>query len=152
MSEKAWQLMFMDMIGNVQLLLGGIGLATAFTLFLITSNTLAMAARERRGEAALLRILGFPRQTVLKLLVLEGAFFGAAGAVLAVGFMSLFAGVIEKALIETQWAGIGAMLKTDATMVASVAGLSLLVAVLSSLVPAINLSGRPVVSLAREGA
>ena len=152
MSEKQWQLMFMDMIGNVQLLLGGIGLATAFTLFLITSNTLAMAARERRGEAALLRILGFPRQTVLKLLVLEGAFFGAAGAVLAVGFMGLFAGVIEKALIETQWAGIGAMLKTDATMVASVAGLSLLVAVLSALVPAINLSGRPVVSLAREGA
>jgi putative ABC transport system permease protein len=152
MSEKQWQLMFMDMIGNVQLLLGGIGLATAFTLFLITSNTLAMAARERRGEAALLRILGFPRQTVLKLLVLEGAFFGAGGAVLAVGFMSLFAGVIEKALIETQWAGIGAMLKTDATMVASVAGLSLLVAVLSALVPAINLSGRPVVSLAREGA
>ncbi|MDL2718070.1 MAG: ABC transporter permease [Acidobacteriota bacterium] len=151
MSEKQWQLMFMDMIGNVQLLLGGIGLATAFTLFLITSNTLAMSARERRGEAALLRILGFPRQTVLQLLVLEGAFFGAGGAVLAVGFMALFARLIENALIETQWAGIGAMLNTDATMVASVAGLSLLVAVLSSLVPAINLSGRPVVSLAREG-
>jgi len=150
MSEKQWQLMFMDMIGNVQLLLGGIGLATAFTLFLITSNTLAMSARERRGEAALLRILGFPRKTVLQLLVLEGAFFGAGGAVLAVGFMALFARLIEKALVETQWAGIGAMLNTDATMVAAVAGLSLLVAVLSSLVPAINLSGRPVVTLARE--
>jgi hypothetical protein len=37
-------------------------------------------------------------------------------------------------------------------MVAVVAGLSLLVAVASSLVPAINLSGRPVVSLAREAA
>jgi putative ABC transport system permease protein len=151
MSEKQWQLMFMDMLGNVQALLGGIGLATAFTLFLITSNTLAMSARERRGEAALLRILGFPRQAVLQLLVLEGAFFGAAGAILAVGFMTLFARMVESALIDTQWAGIGALLRADAGIVVVVAGLSLLVAVLSSLVPAINLSGRPVVSLAREG-
>jgi putative ABC transport system permease protein len=150
MSEKQWQLMFMDMLGNVQLLLGGIGLATAFTLFLITSNTLAMSARERRGEAALLRILGFPRRTVVRLLVLEGAFFGAAGAILAVGFMKLFARMVESALIDTQWAGIGAMLSIDGRMVLAVGGLSLLVAVLSSLVPAFNLSGRPVVTLAGE--
>ena len=152
MSEKQWQLMFMEMLGNVQALLGGIGLATAFTLFLITSNTLAMSARERRGEAALLRILGFPRRTVLRLLVLEGAFFGAAGAILAVGFMKLFALIIEKALIETQWAGIGALLSADATMICGRGALSLLVAVASSLVPAFNLSRRPVVSLAREAA
>jgi putative ABC transport system permease protein len=152
MSEKQWQLMFMDMLGNVQLLLGGIGLATAFTLFLITSNTLAMAARERRGEAALLRILGFPRETVLRLLVLEGAFFGIGGAVLAVGFMMLFARIVEKALADTQWAGIGALLAVEPSMVLVVGGLALLVAVLSSLVPAINLSGRPVVTLAREAA
>jgi putative ABC transport system permease protein len=152
MSEKQWQLMFMEMLGNVQALLGGIGLATAFTLFLITSNTLAMSARERRGETALLRILGFPRQTVLRLLVLEGALFGAVGAILAVGFMNLFARIVEKAISDTQWAGIGALLTADATMVVVVASLSLLVAVASSLVPAINLSSRPVVSLLREAA
>jgi putative ABC transport system permease protein len=152
MSEKQWQLVFMEMLGNVQALLGGIGLATAFTLFLITSNTLAMSARERRGEAALLRIFGFPRQTVLRLLVLEGAIFGAAGAVLAVGFMNLFARLVESAIIETQWAGIGPLLRADAAMVAVVAGLSFLVAVASSLVPAVNLSGQPIASLARETA
>jgi putative ABC transport system permease protein len=151
MSEKQWQLMFMDMIGNVQALLGGIGLATAFTLFLITSNTLAMSARERRGEAALLRILGFPRKSVLQLLVLEGALFGLAGGILGLGFMRLFAALIETALVDTQWAPIGAMLAPDATMIFAVTGLSLAVAIGASLVPAINLSGRPVVSLAREG-
>jgi putative ABC transport system permease protein len=152
MSEKQWQLMFMDMLGNVQLLLGGIGLATAFTLFLITSNTLAMSARERRGEAALLRILGFPRQSVLRLLVLEGAFFGIAGGVVGLGFMRLFALLIEKALVDTQFAPIGALLNPDLEMTSAVFGLSFLVAVLSSLVPAINLSGRPVVTLAGETA
>jgi putative ABC transport system permease protein len=152
MSEKQWQLMFMDMLGNVQLLLGGIGLATAFTLFLITSNTLAMSARERRGEAALLRILGFPRLSVLQLLVLEGAVFGAAGGVLGLGFMRLFAFLIEKALVDTQFAPIGALLNPDLEMTSAVFGLSFLVAVVSSLVPAINLSGRPVVTLAGETA
>ncbi len=152
MSEKQWQLTFMEMLGNVQALLGGIGLATAFTLFLITSNTLAMAARERRGEAALLRILGFSRETVLRLLVLEGAFFGIAGGILGLGFMRLFAVAIESALVDTQWGPIGALLVPDASMILAVAGLSLLVAVLSSLVPAINLSGRPVVTLAGENA
>jgi len=152
MSEKQWQLMFMEMLGNVQLLLGGIGLATAFTLFLITSNTLAMSARERRSETALLRVLGFPRRTVLRLLVLEGAIFGVAGAILAVGFMNLFAFFVGKALIETQWAGIGALLRADLEMISAVTGLSLLVAVASSLVPAFNLSRRPIVSLLREAA
>ena len=152
MSEKQWQLMFMEMLGNVQALLGGIGLATAFTLFLITSNTLAMAARERRGEAALLRILGFPRRTVLRLLVLEGAFFGVLGALLGLGFMLLFARIIGAALIDTQWAGIGALLQPDLPMVLAVAGLSFAIAVGAAFVPAINLSGRPVVTLAREAA
>jgi putative ABC transport system permease protein len=152
MSEKQWQLTFMEMLGNVQALLGGIGLATAFTLFLITSNTLAMSARERRGEAALLRILGFHRKTVLQLLVLEGAFFGVAGGILGLGFMRLFALLVEAALVDTQFAPIGALLRLDLEMAAAVFGLSLLVAVGASLVPAINLSGRPVVSLAREGA
>ena len=152
MSEKQWQLMFLEMLGNVQALLGGIGLATAFTLFLITSNTLAMSARERRGEAALLRILGFPRRVVLRLLVLEGAFFGAAGAVLGIGFMFLFGRLVAAAVIDTQWSGIGALLEPDAKMILAVSSLSLLVAALAALVPAINLSGRPVVSLAREAA
>jgi putative ABC transport system permease protein len=152
MSEKQWQLMFMEMLGNVQALLGGIGLATAFTLFLITSNTLAMSARERRGEAALLRILGFPRQAVLRLLVLEGAFFGAAGGIMGLAFMRLFAVLIEQALVDTQFAPIGALLNPDLEMTAAVLGLSFVVAVGASLIPAVNLSNRPVVSLAREAA
>ena len=123
MSEKQWQLMFMEMLGNVQALLGGIGLATAFTLFLITSNTLAMSARERRGEAALLASL-VSRQTVLRLLVLEGAFFGVAGAVLAVGFMTLFARSSRRRSSRRQSAGIGALLSADATIVAVVASLA----------------------------
>ena len=83
--------------------------------------------------------------------MLEGAFFGAAGAVLGLGFMRLFGYLIGAALAETQWGPIGALLVPDPAMVLAVAGLAFLVAVVAALVPAINLSGRPVVSRAREG-
>ena len=56
--------MFMQMLGNVKALIGSIGLATAFALLLITGNTLAMTARERRGESGVLRVLGFGRGEV----------------------------------------------------------------------------------------
>ncbi|MGZ5426038.1 MAG: ABC transporter permease [Thermoanaerobaculia bacterium] len=152
MSEKQWQLQFMEMLGNVQALLGGIGLATAFTLFLITSNTLAMSARERRSEMALLRVLGFSRVTVLHLLLLEGTVFGLAGALLGLGFMALFARLVGSGLDDTQWAGIGALLQVDAGSVALVLGLSAVIGLGASLVPAFNLSRRPIVSLLREAA
>ena len=124
MSEKQWQLMFMQMLGNVKALIGSIGLATAFALLLITSNTLAMAARERRSETAVLRVLGFSRGSVLRVLIVEAAAYGAAGAILAVGFMNLFARLVERAIVDTQWAGIGPLLKADVTMVAVVASLA----------------------------
>jgi putative ABC transport system permease protein len=152
MSEKQWQLQFMEMLGNVQALLGGIGLATAFTLFLITSNTLAMSARERRSETALLRVLGFPRVTVVRLLLLEGALFAVFGAALGLGFMAVFARLVGAGLEDTQWAGIGALLEIDAASVALVLGLSAVIGLGASLVPAFNLSRRPIVSLLREAA
>jgi putative ABC transport system permease protein len=152
MSEKQWQIQFMQMLGNVQALIGGIGLATAFTLFLITSNTLAMAARERRSEAALLRVLGFPRHTVLRLLLLEGGAFGVAGAVLGVGLMVAFGRVVGAAVDKTQLAGLGALLRPDAMMVIIVCGLSGALALASALVPGLNLSRKPIVQLMREAA
>jgi putative ABC transport system permease protein len=61
MSEKQWQLNFMQMLGNVKLLFGSIAMATAFTLLLITANSLAMSARERRNQTGVLRAGRPPR-------------------------------------------------------------------------------------------
>src|SRR5262249_27645840 len=152
MSENQWQIQFMQMMGNVKKLIGGIGLATAFTLFLITSNTLAMTARERRGEAALLRVLGFPRETVFRLLFLEGVAFGIVGAVLGLGLMLLFGVLVGAALDKTQFAGMGELLRPDAVSVALVFGLSGVLALGSAVAPALNLSRKPIVQLMRESA
>lgn len=82
-TEEAFQLSFLEMMGNVRLLLGSIGLAIVVSILFITANTMAMAARDRTREVAVLRTLGFRTGQVTGLVLGEavlvavlGAFFG----------------------------------------------------------------------------
>lgn len=152
MTEKQWQLMFMQMLGNVKVLIGSIGLATAFALVLITSNTLAMGARERRGETAVLRVLGFGRGAVLGLLLGEAALYGLIGACVGMALVRVFALLMGTAMNKTQLQGLGELLKPDLASDLTVLSIGIALAVLSGVVPATNLSRRPIVQLLRETA
>ncbi len=152
MTEKQWQLMFMQMLGNVKLLIGSIGLATAFALVLITSNTLAMGARERRNETAVLRVLGFGRRAIFGVLLAESALYGVLGAVAGMGLVRVFSTVIGTLMDKTQFQGLGQLLRPDLTSDLTVLLLGLVLALVSGVVPAANLSRRPVVQLLRETA
>lgn len=84
---KSFLLSFVSMLGNLNLLLTVVSLAVVFTILLIVGNTMAMAIRERTGEVAVLKTLGFRRNTILWLLIGEslvvaliGGIFGAVGA------------------------------------------------------------------------
>lgn len=150
MTERQWQLQFLEMLGNVKALLGSVGLATGFALLLITANSLAMSARERRAETAVLRVLGFERKAVAVLLLGEALFYGLAGAVLGGAVMSTFAHFVGAALDRTQYAGMGGLLVPDATALVLAAAASTLLALLAGLAPALNLARRPIVALLRE--
>ena len=67
------------MAGNLALLLNGIGLAVAFTILLVTANTMSMAVRERRTEIAVLKTLGFSSGRVMGLVVAEALLLGVLG-------------------------------------------------------------------------
>jgi putative ABC transport system permease protein len=140
----------MQMLGNVKLLIGSIGLATAFALVLITSNTLAMGARERRNETAVLRVLGYTRAAVARLLFAEAALYGLGGALLGLGLMRLFIRIVAAVSGKTQFAVLGPLLTVDATDLLAVLGLAVSVAFVAGLAPALNLSRRPIVELLRE--
>ncbi len=93
-TEQAFQLSFVSMIGNVKLLLSLISIAVVFTILLVAGNTMAMSIRERTGEVAVLKTLGFRRNVILLLLVGEsliialfGGLVGAAGAKAAYAFI-----------------------------------------------------------------
>ena len=152
MSERQWQLQFLEMLGNVKALLGSVGLATGFALLLITANSLAMSARERRNETAVLRVLGYRRRAIAGLLLGEALVYGLAGAVFGVGVMSAFAHFVGAALDKTQYAGMGGLLVPDVPAMLLAAATSTLLAVLAGLVPALNLARRPVAELLREAA
>ena len=73
------------MAGNLAFLLNGIGLAVAFTILLVTANTMSIAVRERQQEIAVLKTLGFSSGLVMTLILSEALLIGALGG--AVGLL-----------------------------------------------------------------
>jgi len=78
-TEAAFRAGFVSLAGNLALLLNGIGIAVAFTILLVTANTMSMAVRERRTEIAVLKTLGFPSRLVMGLVLGEALLLGALG-------------------------------------------------------------------------
>ena len=54
-------------------------MAVAFTILLVTANTMSMAIRERRTEIAVLKTLGFPSALVLAMVLGEALVIGIIG-------------------------------------------------------------------------
>ena len=93
MPEKQFVLQFIEMLGNVKLLVRSISLIVLFTVVLIVANTMAMSARERATEIAVIRALGFRRGQVLVLVLSEAMVLallgGLAGILLSFPFTAL---------------------------------------------------------------
>jgi putative ABC transport system permease protein len=83
-SEKAFQLSFVATLGNVKAFILGICGAVVFTILLVSANTMAMSVRSRTREVAVLKTLGFTRQSVLSLFVGESIALAVAGGILGV--------------------------------------------------------------------
>jgi len=81
-TEKAFQLEFVAMMGNVKLFILSICSAVVFATLLVSANTMAMSIRERTREVAVLKTLGFTRQTVLSLFVGEAVTLSLIGGIL----------------------------------------------------------------------
>ena len=72
-TEGAFLAGFINLTGNLTSLLNTVGLAVAFTILLVTANTMSMAVRERRTEIAVLKTLGFSGGLVMTLVIVGGA-------------------------------------------------------------------------------
>jgi putative ABC transport system permease protein len=84
-TERAFQLSFISMWGNIKLLVMLICSAVIFTLLLVTASTMSMAIRERFRELAILKALGFRRHELFTFILAESFGLAAAGALLGVG-------------------------------------------------------------------
>ncbi|HET9251691.1 MAG TPA: FtsX-like permease family protein [Candidatus Eisenbacteria bacterium] len=88
-TEKAFQAGFIQMMGNVSLLLTILGSAIVFAILLVTLNTMMMAARERTTEIAILKTLGFTDGLVLRIVAAEALIVSLAGGILGCGLAFL---------------------------------------------------------------
>jgi putative ABC transport system permease protein len=88
-SEAAFVEGFAALAGNLVGLLNTIGLAVAFTVLLVTANTMSMAVRERRTEIAVLKTLGFSSGRVMGLVLTEAVILGASAGLLGTWLASV---------------------------------------------------------------
>lgn len=78
-AEGAFVQGFADQIGDVGTIIMSIVAAVFFTILLVAGNTMAYAVRERTGELAVLKALGFTDRGVLGLVLGECALLTAIG-------------------------------------------------------------------------
>jgi putative ABC transport system permease protein len=95
MTEKAFNLQFVSMMGNFQLLLRSIGSAVVLTMLLVSANTMMMSARERTREMGILKAIGFSDGHVFLLLIGEALVISLLGAVAGVGLAWLLTNVLH---------------------------------------------------------
>src|SRR4029079_14908500 len=95
-TEQAFLASFIAQAGNLVFLLNFVGLAVAFTILLVTANTMSMAVRGVRKEIAVLKTLGFPSRLVLSLILGEALTLGIIGGGLGVGLASALISNLSK--------------------------------------------------------
>jgi putative ABC transport system permease protein len=84
-TEKEFANQFMQMMGNIKAIVAGIGSLVLLIMIMMTANTMAMAARERVTEVAVMRTLGFTAGQILSVILAESLLVSLMGAAIAIG-------------------------------------------------------------------
>lgn len=143
-TEKEFQNGFVSMLGNVKAVVTGISTAIALVILLISANTMAMAARERVTEIAVLRTLGFGKPLVLTLILAESLLLSATGAFVGLGLFRIAFPVLKEGLLNSPMAGFAAGMQLFPEVLLTGVGVTLLVGLVAGIVPAIRSAQRSI--------
>ena len=136
-TEKEMQNGFVSMLGNVKLMVTGISTVIVFVILLIAGNTMAMAARERVTEIAVLRTLGYQKNTILALILAESLLLALLGGLLGLGLFTLGFGGFKAALMNTPMGGFAAGMTIYPSVLAVGFGISVFIGLFAGIVPAV---------------
>jgi putative ABC transport system permease protein len=141
--------MMSNLQGFVTVLLIVAGLVTLCVLF-IAANTASMSVRERVGELAIMKALGFRWRTLFWTLVLEAALLstvaGAAGVALSVGLSELLRAISS---VNPSMGPLTAFIVTNAVLVQGLF-MAFFIGIVSGALPSFGASRRPVAQTLRE--
>ncbi len=141
-SERAFQLGWIAMLGNVKAFILSISMAVVFATLLVSANTIAMSVRERTREIAVLRTLGFTKARLLRLIVSEAVTLTLAGGLLG----ALGASSLVNAMAHSPQAGLFmAGIKVTGPTLLSALAVAGIVGLASAFVPAYRASRQNIV-------
>ncbi len=141
-TESAFAASFVKQMGNIEFLMMAIGSVVFFTLLLVTGNTMAISVRERTGELAVLKAVGFSDRFVLGFVLAESVLIAAVGG--GIGLW-LARGVVAQDLTR----GILLMYLPGSALAAG-AALALATGLLAGLLPALGAMRLSVVDALRR--
>lgn len=150
-TEKSYFANFFGALeGFVTVILIVTGLVALCIVF-IAANTASMAVRERMGEIAVLKALGFPRRLVFATLFVEATLLSTLGGVLgALGALGLTAFLRQGVAGWSPALGpLGSFVVTNAILVQGLF-LAFFVGMISGVVPSFGAARRPVAQTLRE--
>ena len=84
-TEGAFLKAFADQVGDIGTIIMAVLAAVFFTILLVAGNTMAYSVRERVGELAVLKAVGFTDRQVLGLVLAEALWLAVVGGFLGLG-------------------------------------------------------------------
>jgi putative ABC transport system permease protein len=122
-----------------------LGFIVVLTIGLVAANTAAMSIRERRGEIAVMRSMGFPARTILSLLLAESLLIGLIGGIIGCGS----AYVVLKVFSIGNVGGPLGSITMPPSILAETLVIAALIGLLSAMVPASSAARRNIVDALR---
>ena len=132
-TESAFAASWVKQFGNIEFLILVIGSVVFFTLLLVTGNTMAIAVRERTGELAILKAIGFKNGSILLMILAEALAIALIGGLLGLALAAVAIPVLGSAL-----SGMLPNLILSKSMLSAGIGFALLVGAVSGLLPGIG--------------
>jgi len=131
-TERAFVQGFANQMGDIGKIVTAVASAVFFTMLLVTANTMAQSVRERTNEIAVLKTLGYTKQTIAGLVLIESFVITALGGVIGLGVAALFTDSIGELLAQF-FPVLGIPTSAYITGAVLIVGLSLLAGLLPSL-------------------
>jgi putative ABC transport system permease protein len=96
-TEQAASASWMKQLADIGLIVGSIMGAVFFTLLLLSGNTMMQAVRERTGELAVLKTIGFSNRSVLSMVLAESVLLLVLGGVIGLAIAAALIPVVSGA-------------------------------------------------------
>jgi putative ABC transport system permease protein len=141
-TERAFQMSFVSMWGNIKMLIGSICAVVVFTLMLVSASTMSMAIRERFRELAVLKAIGFRRREIFAFILAESVGLSLLGALVGAGGAWTLAHSLN---IEKMTGGMFPMFEVTPRIMGLAFAIAAVIGIVSSLAPSIAVARTSVV-------